>query len=141
MADFPQKSKHNLISNMHDRYWEPGTQYNLDDVVQYEGRRRVARTSLIIDDYPFRSSLQDHPAPSLPGEKCHAMQPVDPCLMLPQGDWAPPLTPALWGRLSDGDKGDCQPQYQPQQQQQQAPQHAPQYQQGEFLSDSYRVAY
>ncbi len=38
LALFPQTSKHILIFNMHDPCWEPGTQYNYDDVVQYEGR-------------------------------------------------------------------------------------------------------
>ena len=52
--------------------------------------------------------------------------------MLPQGDWAPPATPALWGRLSDYDAGGHQQQQQAPQQQQ--PHHPPQYQQGEFLS-------
>ncbi|EDR04032.1 carbohydrate-binding module family 12 protein [Laccaria bicolor S238N-H82] len=67
------------------QYWEPGTQYNYDDVVEYEGSRYK-----IIQ--PHRS----------------------------QSDWTPPATPALWGRLSDGDnccqqKSECQ---QPQQYQQ-----------------------
>ncbi|KAF9535310.1 hypothetical protein CPB83DRAFT_888040 [Crepidotus variabilis] len=76
--------------------WEPGTQYNLGDVVQYEGHRYK-----IIQ--PHRS----------------------------QGDWAPSVTPALWGRLSDQDNnyggGDHRPQqnqgYQPQYQQPQQQQH------------------
>ncbi|KAI0071721.1 carbohydrate-binding module family 12 protein [Panus rudis PR-1116 ss-1] len=47
-----------------------------------------------------------------------------------QSDWTPPLTPALWGRLSDQDhnEGQQQHQYQPQYQQQQPPQ--PQYNYG-----------
>ena len=126
---------------MQDRYWEPGTQYNYNDVVKYEGRQ-VAHNYLIVDDHSIRSSLQDRPASSLPGERCLVMQLIGSYLVLPQGDWAPPLTPALWGRLSDDDTGDCQPQGQPQHQHQhqQAPQQV-QYQQGEFLSASYYPAY
>jgi len=55
---------------MHAPYWEPGTQYNYGDVVQYEGHRyKIVQ--------PHRS----------------------------QGDWCPPATPALWGRMSDADEG------------------------------------
>ncbi|KAF7298171.1 hypothetical protein HMN09_01038900 [Mycena chlorophos] len=49
-------------------YWEPGTYYNLGDVVEFEGHR-----------YKI---IQPHTA---------------------QSDWSPPVTPALWGRLSDED--------------------------------------
>jgi hypothetical protein len=70
------------------QYWEPGTQYNYGDIVEYEGHRYK-----IIQ--PHRS----------------------------QGDWTPPNTPALWGRLQDQDTGHqhqtSQPSYQQQQQQQQ----------------------
>lgn len=48
-------------------FWEPGTQYNYGDVVQYEG----AQYKII---QPHRS----------------------------QGDWTPPVTPALWGRMQGG---------------------------------------
>jgi len=69
------------------QYWEPGTQYNDGDVVEYEGSRYK-----IIQ--PHRS----------------------------QGDWTPPVTPALWGRLNEGNsccqqKSECHSQ-QPQQYQQ-----------------------
>ncbi|TFK54526.1 carbohydrate-binding module family 12 protein [Heliocybe sulcata] len=46
--------------------WEPGTQYNIGDVVEYEG----AQYKII---QPHRS----------------------------QSDWAPPATPALWGRVPE----------------------------------------
>ncbi|KAJ3516540.1 hypothetical protein NLJ89_g1050 [Agrocybe chaxingu] len=80
------------------RCWEPGTQYNYDDVVDYQGHRYK-----IIQ--PHRS----------------------------QGDWTPPVTPALWGRLQDdhhhgGDNKYQQQGYQPQQPQQpyqQPQQHQP----------------
>jgi len=49
-------------------YWEPGTQYNSGDVVEYEGNHYK-----IIQ--PHRS----------------------------QSDWAPPITPALWGRVHQHD--------------------------------------
>ncbi|KAJ7594728.1 carbohydrate-binding module family 12 protein [Mycena floridula] len=49
------------------QYWEPGTQYNTGDIVEFEGHRYK-----IIQ--PHRS----------------------------QSDWTPNITPALWGRLSDG---------------------------------------
>lgn len=73
------------------QYWEPGTQYNYNDVVEYEGHR-----------YKI---IQPHRA---------------------QGDWAPPNTPALWGRLQDQDSGNQNHQpnqalgHQQQQQQQQS---------------------
>ncbi|KAL0581837.1 hypothetical protein V5O48_000205 [Marasmius crinis-equi] len=51
-------------------YWEPGTQYNHGDVVEYNGHR-----------YKI---IQPHAS---------------------QSDWAPDATPALWGRLQDGDHG------------------------------------
>lgn len=51
-------------------YWEPGTQYNHGDIVEYEGHR-----------YKI---IQPHQS---------------------QSDWAPDRTPALWGRLQDGDHG------------------------------------
>lgn len=75
--------------------WEPGTQYNLNDVVEYEGHRYK-----IIQ--PHRS----------------------------QGDWTPPVTPALWGRLQDGAHGHQQPSGQ--QQPYQAP---PQYQDGQHSNN------
>ncbi|KAF8659218.1 hypothetical protein AX16_001879 [Volvariella volvacea WC 439] len=83
------------------RRWEPGTQYNYDDVVEYQGSKYK-----IIQ--PHRS----------------------------QSDWTPPVTPALWGKLSDdyghddkghhghhqgGHQGGYQPQPQPPQQQWQQP--------------------
>ncbi|KAF9032070.1 hypothetical protein BJ165DRAFT_1358043 [Panaeolus papilionaceus] len=86
------------------QYWEPGTQYNYNDVVEYEG----VRYKII---QPHRS----------------------------QGDWTPPVTPALWGRMQGNDHGHSgkwdQPQQQkpecddkPQQHQQQQPiQPPPQY--------------
>jgi len=46
--------------------WEPGTQYNYGDIVEYES----VRYKII---QPHRS----------------------------QGDWTPPVTPALWGRIPD----------------------------------------
>ncbi|KAM6493747.1 hypothetical protein JOM56_010108 [Amanita muscaria] len=53
------------------QYWEPGTQYNYGDVVEYEGHKyKIVQ--------PHRS----------------------------QSDWAPDVTPALWGRLQGGDSGD-----------------------------------
>jgi len=52
--------------------WEPGTQYNSGDIVEYEG----ARYKII---QPHRS----------------------------QSDWAPPIVPALWGRISGSE---CQSQ-------------------------------
>jgi hypothetical protein len=67
--------------------WEPGTQYNYGDIVEYQ----CARYKII---QPHRS----------------------------QGDWTPPATPALWGRIPDNewdnhapydpphDKGDYHPQ-------------------------------
>jgi len=82
--------------------WEPGTQYDYDSVVIYEG---VAYKII----QPHRS----------------------------QGDWAPPNTPALWGRMQDqscagggghhgghhhGGEGQQWQQQQQQQQQQQPPQ-------------------
>ncbi|KZV69357.1 carbohydrate-binding module family 12 protein [Peniophora sp. CONT] len=51
-------------------YWEPGTQYNNGDIVEYIGHR-----------YKI---IQPH----------HS-----------QSDWTPDVTPALWGRLQDGDHG------------------------------------
>lgn len=54
--------------------WQPGTQYNYDDSVEYQG----AHYKII---QPHRS----------------------------QSDWTPPATPALWGRMSDGD---CREKYQ-----------------------------
>ncbi|KAF9264198.1 carbohydrate-binding module family 12 protein [Marasmius fiardii PR-910] len=51
-------------------YWEPGTQYNHGDVVEYNGHR-----------YKI---VQPH---------------------VSQSDWTPDNTPALWGRLQDGDHG------------------------------------
>jgi len=71
--------------------WQPGTQYNHGDVVEYEG-----------NEYKI---IQPH---------------------FSQGDWAPNITPALWGKLQkshhQGGGHQQQPQqqqYQPQQQQQQ----------------------
>ncbi|KAH9998469.1 hypothetical protein BJV74DRAFT_824671 [Russula compacta] len=46
--------------------WEPGTQYNYGDIVEYQGAR-----------YKI---IQPHTS---------------------QGDWAPPIVPALWGRIPD----------------------------------------
>jgi hypothetical protein len=78
--------------------WEPGTQYNYGDVVEFEGQcYKIVQ--------PHRS----------------------------QGDWAPPVTPALWGRC-DRDAG-CQQQQQPCHQQPQQPQQ-PQYsQQTQYQDD------
>lgn len=53
-------------------YWEPGTQYNYGDIVEFEEHRYK-----IIE--PHRS----------------------------QSDWTPPVTPALWGRLSHNDDNCC----------------------------------
>ncbi|KAF8348132.1 carbohydrate-binding module family 12 protein [Amanita rubescens] len=72
------------------QYWEPGTQYNFGDVVQFEGHKYK-----IIQ--PHRS----------------------------QSDWTPPITPALWGKLQDGDDGCQQQQQQPQQHQYQPPSNPP----------------
>jgi len=59
-----------FITNM-AHYWEPGTMYNYNDVVEYEGHRyKIVQ--------PHRS----------------------------QSDWAPPNTPALWGRLQDQDRNE-----------------------------------
>jgi len=52
--------------------WQPGTHYNLGDVVEYQGAR-----------YKI---IQAHTS---------------------QGDWAPPVVPALWGRIPDSE---CQSQ-------------------------------
>jgi len=74
--------------------WEPGTQYNLGDVVEYEGH-----SYKIIQ--PHRS----------------------------QSDWTPPIVPALWGRLTDGDHHHKEQHHQQQQQYQQPqPQQQPQQQ-------------
>ncbi|PPR05943.1 hypothetical protein CVT24_006668 [Panaeolus cyanescens] len=50
--------------------WQPGTQYNIGDEVEYDGAR-------------YRI-IQPH---------------------FSQGDWTPPVTPALWGRMQGGGSG------------------------------------
>ena len=71
------------------RCWEPGTQYNYNDVVSYNG-----------SNYKI---IQPHRS---------------------QGDWAPDMTPALWGRIPDNNnyqnnnyQNQCPPQQQYGQQQ------------------------
>lgn len=56
---------------MHIPPWEPGTQYNYNDEVSYEGS--------------FYKIIQPHRS---------------------QGDWTPPVTPALWGKVQ-GWQNEC----------------------------------
>jgi hypothetical protein len=97
---------------------------------------------------PFRCPVQDHSASPISGKPLSVLLVArltnELCL---QSDWTPPVTPALWGRMEDGDchrsphheqsgqwSGDCktepcapscnQPPPQ-QQQQQQQPYHSP----------------
>ncbi|TFK70178.1 hypothetical protein BDN72DRAFT_839388 [Pluteus cervinus] len=65
-------------------YWEPGTQYELGAVVEFEGV-----------EYGI---IQAHRS---------------------QGDWTPPVTPALWGRRQGHSGGHKEENHQQQQQQQQ----------------------
>ncbi|KAK0225714.1 carbohydrate-binding module family 12 protein [Armillaria fumosa] len=87
------------------QYWEPGTQYNHGDVVQYNGKLSSATSPM------YNSSSTDH--------RYKIIQPH-----FSQSDWTPDITPALWGRLSDEDRaGECgnsgyQPGYNQGQQQQ-----------------------
>ncbi|KAG6375423.1 carbohydrate-binding module family 12 protein [Boletus reticuloceps] len=61
-------------------YWQPGVQYNYDDVVQFEGR-----TSLSFLPLDLIAMIQD-------------MSTGSSNLIAPS-DWTPDVTPALWGRL------------------------------------------
>jgi hypothetical protein len=67
-------------------YWEPGTAYNHGDVVEYEGHRY----KIVI---PHTSQV------GLP--LCSLTR----LLNFFQSDWAPTVTPNLWGRLDDHDQG------------------------------------
>lgn len=80
----------------------------------------------------IRSSIQDHPAPSFAGKTLLLI--LKSLIIYIQGDWTPPVTPALWGRLQDdyGNKNYCDDKnqqhqgYQPQQSYQ-PPQQPPQH--------------
>lgn len=77
------------------RSWEAGTQYNLGDVVEYNGQLSIVFTP------PCSLRL---------GHKYQIIQPHHS-----QSDWAPDRTPALWGRKSDdhhdGHHGHHQPEH------------------------------
>ena len=121
---------------MHPPCWEPGTSYGYDDVVEYEGTFKTTVTTQVglQEDQVIDIRSSSHIAPRL-----------DPLLLSKfvshllddKSDWTPPITPALWGRLSDhdsnyGGESDCNKQQQPyhdQQQQQQQQHHQGQYDQ------------
>jgi hypothetical protein len=79
--------------------WQPGEEYNNGDVVQYEGMQGVI----------CRSYSEHH----VPGVEYKIVQAHRSQVSLQfsgsalahaeQGDWTPPQTPALWGRMHGGD--------------------------------------
>ncbi|KAH9924314.1 carbohydrate-binding module family 12 protein [Epithele typhae] len=67
--------------------WEPGTQYNIGDVVAYEGKS-------------FRARICSHPHLRVhPGHRYKIIQ-----AHRSQSDWTPPVTPALWGRIPEEER-------------------------------------
>jgi hypothetical protein len=97
--------------------WQPGTQYNYGDIVEFE-----CIMLLNLDDSHSltvvpRCQIQNNPAPQVSGNPAPCTIQSDHhrlilLLSITQGDWTPPVTPALWGRIPD-DKWDDHAPYNP----------------------------
>lgn len=51
------------------QYWEPGTDYNLGDVVEYEGVYVFLLSLNLHSQFRYRPQVQDYPSPSFTGDR------------------------------------------------------------------------
>ena len=103
------------------QYWEPGTEYNYGDVVEYQGDHLYSsKVSSLIGTTSSRCILQDSSTPPFSGEYW-LIHVLDVKLKCFKSDWTPDITPALWGRtqnpIHQSEKYDQQQSWQQQQQQ------------------------
>lgn len=96
--------------------WEPGTQYNYGDIVEFE-----CKLFNLVDSHSLSSSfigarykiIQPHRSQVTPAVPCTiSLVIIVSSYYFTQSDWTPPVTPALWGRIPD-DKWDDHAPYNP----------------------------